>query len=185
MLALYATPGPATLSIAVSGATFGFRKTVPYIVGVVIGLVIIFIMVALGLGLLFTKYPTVHLLFKWLSLIYMFYLAYKIVRASSIKSNRTEQLGFLQGIPLTLLNPKAYFAVIATVTQFTKHGAEYYGSFILLIAWIIILALIIDLIWAYVGVLIGTRLASTGLSSKINILFALLLIGSVLLTMFL
>ena len=100
-------------------------------------------------------------------------------------SKSTGQLGFLQGIPLALLNPKAYFAVIATVSQFTKQGDEYYGSFILLIAWIIFLALIIDMIWAYVGELIGTRLASTGLSSKINILFALLLIGSVLLTMFL
>lgn len=185
VLALYATPGPATLSIAASGATFGFRKTIAYTLGTVSGLVIIFIMIALGLGLLFIQYPTVHMVFKWISLMYVFYLAYKIAMAGSMNTSNTKHLGFFQGISLTLLNPKAYFAVIATVTQFTKQGDGYTESFILLMIWIVFLAVVIDLTWAYIGGVIGNRATSTSISSKMNVLFALLLIGSVLLTMFL
>ena len=184
VLALYATPGPATISIIASGATFGFKKTIAYIFGIVTGLVIIFIMVALGLGLIFQQYPTVHSIFKWVSLLYIFYLAYKIANASSITANNNQQLGYLQGVPLSLLNPKAYFAVIATVTQFTKQGAGYYESFITLIIWIVVLATTINFIWAYIGEVVGKNLIASGFSSKINIVFAVLLIGSVLLVMF-
>lgn len=183
VLALYATPGPATISIVASGATFGFKKTIAYIFGIVTGLVIIFLMVALGLGLIFEQYPMVHSIFKWVSLLYIFYLAYKIANASSITTNSNEQLGYLQGVPLSLLNPKAYFAVIATVTQFTKQGVEYYESFIILIIWIIILATSINFIWAYIGENIGRKLMDSGFSSNLNIVFAVLLVGSVLLVM--
>ncbi|MEP5613919.1 MAG: LysE family translocator [Cyclobacteriaceae bacterium] len=182
--ALYGTPGPATLSIAASGAAFGFRRTITYVLGGLMGLVIIFIMVAFGLMVLFTEYPTVHLVFKWVSLFYIFYLAYKIATATTIKSDGPEQLGFLRGIPLALLNPKAYFAIIATVSQFVKQGDGYHESFILVVVWAISLTLVFDLAWAYTGSMIGSRLGSRGLSAKVNVLFAILLIASVVITMF-
>ena len=185
VLALYATPGPATLSIAASGSTFGFRNTIAYLCGIVTGLVIIFLMIALGLGYIFSQYPMVHLVFKWLGFIYILYLAYKIAFAKPIKSEKCNKLGFWQGVPLTLLNPKAYFAVIATVAQFAKVGEEYYESFILLIIWVTILALLIDFVWAFIGAMIGSRFGKDGFSPILNIVFAVLLVGSVLVTMFL
>ncbi len=183
--ALYGTPGPATLSIAASGAAFGFRRTLAYVFGVLTGLVLIFIMVAVGLGVLFTQYPTVHLIFQWVSLVYILYLAYKIASSTTIKSDSPRQLGYLQGIPLALLNPKAYFAIIATVSQFAKSGDGYYERFTLIAVWAIGLTLIFDLAWAYAGSLIGSKLGSRGLSTKVNILFAVLLVASVVMTMFL
>jgi len=185
ILALYATPGPATLSIAASGGTFGFKKTIPYIFGLLTGMTIIFLMVALGLGVLFTTYPTAHKIFKWISILYMFYLAYKIARASPISSATGKRLGFFHGVFLNLLNPKAYFAVIATVAQFTNQGSDYVRSFIILAMWALSFAFTIAIVWSYLGAFISKRLSSTRISSKINLVFAVLLVGSVLVLFFL
>lgn len=185
VLALYATPGPATLSIAASGSAFGFRNTIAYTFGIVTGLVTIFLMIALGLGYIFSQYPLVHSIFKWLGFAYILYLAYKIAFAKPNKSEKCNKLGYWQGVLLSLFNPKAYFAVIATVAQFTVAGEGYYESFIVLIIWVTILTLIIDFVWAYLGAMIGSRFGSDGFSPTLNIMFSVLLVGSVVVTMFL
>jgi threonine/homoserine/homoserine lactone efflux protein len=183
VLALYATPGPATLSVAASGATYGFRKTISYVFGLIAGIEIIFLLLALGLGALFNQYPTIHIIFKWVSLGYIFYLAYKIA-TSSVNSKNVKHLGFFEGILLNILNPKAYFAVIATVSQYAESGDGYYSSFIRLILWIFILVIIINFTWSYIGQLMNNKLSSTGISGKVNIVFAILLVISVLITAF-
>lgn len=182
---LYATPGPNTMSIAACGAAFGMKRSIPYVVGVIAGMILIFLLVAAGLGLIFRTYPWLEAIFKWISLIYIFYLGFKIATAGSLASKTSKEPGFFEGVLLCALNPKAYFAILATVAQFTLPGDGYYSSFILLLIRMIFLIVAINAIWLYVGVVIGARMASTGLSSKINIIFAVLLVASVLLTMFL
>ncbi|MEQ9301969.1 MAG: LysE family translocator [Cyclobacteriaceae bacterium] len=184
-LALFATPGPATLSIAASGAAFGFGKTVYYIFGLIVGMIIIFVMVALGLGLLFDQYPIVHTIFQWVSLLYMLYLAFKIATAPPLHSAKTKPLGPVQGVLLNLVNPKAYFAVIALVSQYTQPGEEYFRSFILLMIWSMGYAFCTNLGWAYGGTFIASKLSSDKVATKINIGFAVLLVVSIVWTMFL
>lgn len=183
--ALFATPGPATLSIAASGAAFGFGKTLNYIFGLIVGMIIIYVMVALGLGLLFDRYPIVHTIFQWVSLLYMLYLAYKIATAPPLHSVKTKPLGPVQGVLLNLVNPKAYFAVIALVSQYTQPGEEYFHSFILLMVWSLAYAFCTNLVWAYGGTFIAIKLSSDRMATKINIGFAVLLVVSIVWTMFL
>ncbi len=183
--ALFATPGPATLSIAASGAAYGFARTIYYIIGLIIGMVIIYVMVALGLGLLFDQYPLVHTIFQWVSLLYMLYLAYKIATAPPLHTAKAKALGPIQGVMLNLVNPKAYFAVIAMVSQYTQPGDQYFRSFILLMIWSMAFAFCTNMVWAYGGTFIAKRLSSDHLASKINLAFAILLVVSIVWTMFL
>ncbi len=183
VLAVYATPGPATLSIAASGAAYGFRSTVSYIAGIILGMVIIFLLVIAGLGALFVTYPMVHIAFKWISFMYILYLAYKIAFSKKGEINTSSKpLGFLNGISLSSLNPKAYFAIIATATQFAVPGERYFQSCMVLIVWIALLTFIINFSWAYAGVLIGSRTKNQKRAMYLNWLFASLLVISVLLT---
>ncbi len=183
VLALYATPGPATLSIAANGAAFGFKRTVKYVFGLIFGLLLIFLMVASGLGLLFATYPIVRQVFEWVSLAYIIYLAYKIIMSSSAHGGSAESLGFMQGLGLSMVNPKAYFAVIATISQFTKDGEEYLESLIAVTIWSTLSALILDLLWAYLGGYIGQLARQPRVAMGINWFFAILLVGSVVATM--
>ena len=183
--ALFTTPGPATLSIAASGAAFGFSKTIYYILGLIVGMIIIFMMVALGLGLLFDQYQLVHILFQWVSLLYMLYLAYKIATAPPLHTARTKPLGSLQGIMLNLVNPKAYFAIITLVSQYTRPGEDYFLSFFVLMFWSMAFAFSANLVWAYGGTFIASKLSSDKVATKINVGFAVLLVVSIVWTMFL
>ena len=51
-----ATPGPNNIMLTASGANFGFKRTIPHIIGVVLGMVVLFILSAFGIGVIFEIY---------------------------------------------------------------------------------------------------------------------------------
>ena len=146
---------------------------------------IIFVMIALGLGLIFDEYPLVRTIFQWVSLLYMIYLAYKISTSPPVHTASAKPLGPVQGVLLNLVNPKAYFAVVALVSQFTQPGENYFLSFFTLMAWSLCFAFCTNLVWAYAGTFIARKLSSDRMATKINIGFAVLLLISIIWTMFL
>ena len=54
------TPGPNNIMLAVSGVNFGLRRTLPHMLGIFCGLMLIVIAVGLGLGFVFSHYPLVR-----------------------------------------------------------------------------------------------------------------------------
>ena len=177
---LYGTPGPATLSLAASGGAYGFRKSVPYLLGVISGVFFNFLLVALGVAYLFQNYPVVYDVFKYISLSYVLYLAYRIATSGSIKSETCSPLRFIQGVILNLLNPKAYVAALATVSQFTVPGEAYYRSTLVVIIVVMITATIVDFLWVYAGGLMGKVFSTEASARIVNIVLALVLALSVI-----
>ena len=51
------TPGPNNIMVLSSGLTYGFRRTLPHIAGVGIGVSLMVASVGLGLGAIFVAYP--------------------------------------------------------------------------------------------------------------------------------
>ncbi len=185
VLALYATPGPNTLSIAASGAAVGLRRTLSYIGGILAGLSLIFLMVAAGLGIFFANYPTVHHIFQWISFAYVLYLAYKIGASNSLSGEPGDKpVGFMDGLFICLLNPKAYFAIIATVAQFSVAGEGYVRSFVLLFTWAMLLVIVTNVLWATAGAAIASRITTSRHARLVNWSFAVLLVVSVVIAMF-
>ncbi len=54
------TPGPNNIMLAVSGVNFGLRRTLPQMLGISAGLMLIIIAIGLGLGVVFSHYPLVR-----------------------------------------------------------------------------------------------------------------------------
>ena len=54
------TPGPNNVMLTVSGATFGFRRTLPHMLGVVFGFVVQLLAVCAGLSALFSRWPALQ-----------------------------------------------------------------------------------------------------------------------------
>ncbi len=113
---LIITPGPGVLTVAGVGAAYGFRAGIPYLLGVVIGSLVVMGMVASGLAALVFSIPYVRIILLGASLCYLLYLAWRIATSGSgVAIIETEKpLGFLNGAALSLINPKAY-AVFTTV----------------------------------------------------------------------
>src|SRR4051812_31285519 len=83
------TPGPNNIMIMNSGMHFGIQKSLPHYFGICIGFPAMVLMVALGLGTIFTQYIWIKHGLKILGSIYMLYLAWQILRSTSKTNSNT------------------------------------------------------------------------------------------------
>src|SRR3954469_3388680 len=79
-----ATPGPNNVLLWASGAAFGFRRTLPHVVGTAVGLGSLAIALAAGLGALITAVPEVAVAMKLAGSIYLLWLAWQIARSGGL-----------------------------------------------------------------------------------------------------
>ena len=73
-----ATPGPNNAMVAASGATWGFRRTLPHMLGVSVGFPVMLVAVALGAGELLRTRPWAHEALRWVGAAYLLWLAWHI-----------------------------------------------------------------------------------------------------------
>ncbi|WP_394174857.1 LysE family translocator [Thalassotalea litorea] len=121
------TPGPNNLMLMSSGATFGFRRTLPHMLGVGIGFVVMVILVGIGLMQLFDLFPVSYQILKVISVVYLLYLAYKIAHSSDpVKTSENQNDGTQQPTPITFLqaaafqwvNPKAWTMALTAISVY-------------------------------------------------------------------
>ena len=115
------TLGPNNLMLMASGANFGFVRSIPHMLGIGIGFVLMVILVGIGLAQIFDSYPIAHTILKVASVLYMLYLAYKIATAApATKGDQTgTPMTFLQTASFQWVNPKAWTMAITAVTVYT------------------------------------------------------------------
>jgi len=59
------TPGPNNLMLLASGVNFGFRRTVPHMLGIGVGFFVLLLAVGFGLGALIETMPSFYTSLKW------------------------------------------------------------------------------------------------------------------------
>jgi len=119
------TPGPNNLLLAASGASFGVRRTIPHLLGVVGGFPLLVLAVGLGLGILFQRHPAAHTALKVGGAVFLTYLAWRLATAGHKTAEPVAQrpLTFLEAALFQWINPKAWaFAVTAIATYTTVDG---------------------------------------------------------------
>lgn len=113
--ALMGSPGPANLSLAAIGAAFGARRGLPYLAGIASGLVAVMAVTATGVTGLFQAIPGAAPLIGVLAAAYIVYLSFRIATAPPLKESdpSSRAPSFLNGIVLSLANPKGYGVMAA------------------------------------------------------------------------
>ncbi len=76
MISMTITPGPNNVMLTASGANYGFMRTLPHIFGILGGCFLLFAGIALGLGLIFERYPMVQTVLRVIGSAYLLYLAW-------------------------------------------------------------------------------------------------------------
>src|SRR6201995_1098849 len=84
---IYFTPGPNNVMLLSSGLTYGFRRTLPHITGIVIGMAFMIAAVGVGLGTVFIAYPLLQTILKYAGAAYLIYLAAAIAMSGTAKSD--------------------------------------------------------------------------------------------------
>jgi len=184
-LALTGSPGPATLGLAAAGAAFGLRRSWWLIVGIVTGVLAVLALTASGLIGLVLAQPGLRLGVTIVAGLYMLYLAFRIATAPPLATQAGDVAapGFGQGLFLGLGNPKAYAAMAALCSSFILvPGAPWTDAWakMLLVAATVIP---VNIGWNLLGVTLTGWLRNPRAARVINILFALALIASVVLTL--
>ena len=114
------TPGPNNLMLMASGANFGFLRTLPHMLGVGIGFVVMVFCVGIGLAQIFNLYPVSYTVLKVMSVGYLLYLAWKIANATPARAtdDAGKPMTFLQAAAFQWVNPKAWTMAVTAVTVY-------------------------------------------------------------------
>lgn len=180
ILAFYATPGPATISLVASGASYGFKNSVPYVWGLILGISVTLTVSSFGLVYVITQNEVLFTIFKYLSLGYMLYLVYKIWNTGEVNTKSSKTLTFRDGLILNSINPKAYIGAFAILTQFVNSEAKPLQNEFIVSAVILLLVASIDFAFCYLGEVVFRLITKKENIAKVNKAMAVLLLISVI-----
>ncbi|WP_437611268.1 LysE family translocator [Erwinia sp. V71] len=179
------TPGPNNMLLTASGANFGFWRSLPLMIGIMLGMQLMLLLVAFGVGGLLLLYPALHLILKIAGSLYLLWLAWKIGSARYEKLETGDgpatPMPFWQGGLLQLINPKAWLMALGAVASFSLAGAEYLHSVMAISIGILLVNIVAGIIWLGFGTLIGRILRSRRAWAIFNISMGLLTAACVLL----
>jgi threonine/homoserine/homoserine lactone efflux protein len=184
--ALTGSPGPATLSIAATGAAFGAKRGLGYMAGTIVGVAAVMALVASGLIGLMLAVPGAAPVMAALAAAYMVYLAWRIASAPPLgEQARARPPSIITGFGLALVNPKAYAAMAALFSGFVLLRDQ--PELDALVKGLMLVAMIIpvNLAWLLAGSALTRCFREPTLNRAINIAFAVLLLASVALALLL
>jgi threonine/homoserine/homoserine lactone efflux protein len=183
-LVMSITPGPNNTMLLSSGVNFGFRRTLPHMIGITFGCMVMMIAIGLGLGQLFERVPALYTALAAASVAYLLYLAWKIATSTSLSVRKTDQrpMTFLQAVAFQWVNPKAWMMVVTGVTAFRLHENLLMNAVLLAIAFAIVNLPSIS-VWAAFGIGVRRFLSNPTALRVFNWGMAALLVASMVPTL--
>ena len=178
---LLGSPGPAPLALAATGATFGIKNGMPFLIGILLGLCVVIIGTAAGMAALLATMPATRTGVQLLGALYILYVAYKIATAPILNAQDTDITApsALDGFMLNLLNPKAYAAFLAIFTQFVLPFTDPFIGLIATAFTCFLVAIMVDIIWLCLGGVLRPVFETPRAARAMRVTFALLMIVAV------
>lgn len=173
------TPGPNNTMLLASGVNFGFRRTVPHILGISAGVVLLMLSVGFGLGELFGRVPGLYTALEAASVAYLLYLAWKIGTSGDIKvrNGNSRPMRFHEAIAFQWINPKAWMMVLTAATTI-RMSTNFGENTILMAALFYVIGLPGICLWAAFGTGVRRFLSSPLRLRVFNVAMALALVVS-------
>lgn len=179
------TPGPANMAMMATGARFGFRRALPFVFGVLLGKQFIIWPIGFGLMELAQSAPVIFETLKWASAAYICWLAWKVANLRLDKDKSVDAPpGFLAGLIVHPLNPKAWAMITGGFTNFVDPGAPALQATLIIAICLFGLQAVLHPIWTFSGDRIAKTVAGTPAEPWLMRGLALLVVGSVLFVLF-
>jgi threonine/homoserine/homoserine lactone efflux protein len=179
------TPGPNNIMVASSGVNFGFRRTIPHLLGITIGVALMLLLVGFGLAQVFVAVPFVHPILKVIAALYLIYFAWRIATTATvgIADRSSRPLTVLQGAAFQGVNIKAWIVAISGITTYTVVDASLPWQICQMAALSAGMALASVLCWTLFGQWLRQFLTTTRRLRWFNYTMAVLLIASIIPTL--
>ena len=116
------TPGPNNMMLFASGVNFGFRRTIPHMLGISAGFFVLLVAVGFGLGALLESVPLIYSAIKFAGGIYLLWIAWKIANTHEIGEAKTgaKPMTFLGAAAFQWVNPKAWVMAVTAMATYTN-----------------------------------------------------------------
>ncbi|TXI02742.1 MAG: LysE family translocator [Rhizobium sp.] len=116
------TPGPNNMMLFASGVNFGFRRTIPHMLGIGAGFLSLLLGVGLGLGALLHTVPLLYTVLKFAGGAYLVWIAWKIGTSRSLAESEgsTQPMSFMSAAAFQWINPKAWVMAVTAMATYTN-----------------------------------------------------------------
>lgn len=176
------TPGPNNALVASSGVNFGYRRTLPHILGIAFGFAAMIFIVGLFLGEIFQRSPLFREILRWAGVALLFYVAWKIAQSGGLgsKTGTPRPFRFVEAAGFQWVNPKGWAMAIAITAQFAGEAAPVQTA--LLISFVFVFAgLSSASAWALLGQSLRRWLNTERRVSVFNYVMAVMIAACVVL----
>lgn len=174
-IATAATPGPNNIMSMTQGGQLGFKKALPFNMGIWAGFSIVMILCTWFCATLSTYLPKIKMPMLLIGATYMLYLAWSTYKSTDQLQEVTKGGGFSSGLFLQFINPKIYIYCIISMEAYIL---PYYSQEPLLLfcfaMFLAFMGFVFTLCWSAFGALF--KLLFTKSAKVINSIMALLLV---------
>ena len=178
------TPGPNNLMLMASGVNYGFRRTIPHMLGIGLGFGVMIAAIGFGLGALFEALPTLQLALKIFAVGYLAYLAWRIATAppmqavnDSAQPTNGRPFSFMQAALFQWVNPKAWAMGLTAISVYVPLDNPVLGVLFVVVVFVAINVPCVSS-WAFAGQQMRRFLQNPRFQRGFNLLCASLLIAS-------
>ena len=175
------TPGPNNIMSSYSGFNFGFKKTIPLMLGVTFGWTTMLTLMSSGLIIIFQKYIFLQNAIKILGTIFLIYLAYKIAfRSVNSSENIKKPVTFFDTFLFQFINPKGVIVAMIAVSTFIDVQNNYLRDALIVIITYFFMAVFSVSLWCLLGKYLRNFATSETFIKKFNYTMSFLLIVCVI-----
>jgi threonine/homoserine/homoserine lactone efflux protein len=171
-VAMIATPGPANMLLFASGLNVGFRRTIPFLGGVLRGFQVVSLAAAAGLGGLLLAIPEVAVGLRAASVAYILYLAVRIAMSRPRSDAGGLAWGFRRGVIVHPLNPKAYAMTIGAYATFAGSGDDYVVRAATIFVMLNLVGVMFNTLWAKAGDVAEKTMTDERVLRAVNLVLA-------------
>ena len=176
------SPGPNNIVTSHSAFNFGFKKTIPTMLGVVSGWTLLSIILVFGAGVIFKKFVELQFIIKILGSVYLFFLAYKISFHKTKKNNKDlRPITFLNTFFFQFVNPKSIIAGLTAVSLFVDTQNSFLEDSIIFVTVMFFIAIGSQATWCLMGTYLRKFASSDKFIKNFNYTMSFLLIVCVIL----
>ena len=184
VILMFITPGPGVLSLAGTGAAFGWQQGLKYMGGLWVGHFLVSLAVITGLAAVVLAEPIVRAVLLVLCAGYFGYLALRIAFAKSrVAFIHIAAPGFVTGATLQFINPKAYAVHTTFFSGFLLYPDNFLFEVIIKLLLMNLIWISFHLIWLFAGVKLNEVNLAPRTQNQINMSMALCLIMVVLISL--
>lgn len=177
---LSVTPGPNNTMMMASGANFGFRRTIPHMLGVLIGFAFLVLCVSAGLGALFITFPVLRTLLWAGGTLFLLYLAWKIAGSAAIGgAGANRPLRFWEVVAFQWINPKAWIGAISAISAYAPREDYVLGVAVINLLFAVVNTPVV-LMWTSAGAFLRPFLEKPLALRIFNIVMAIALVTSLI-----